>query len=70
MVYLKLFDRTPILRNDFLTESHNLKLFVFDQSNVKDRYSKLEHQNITNCRVGNALSDEIGCSQIGLVVLE
>ena len=64
VVYLRLFVDTPILRNDFLTESHNLKLFVLDQSNVKDTTVNEENQNITKCRVGNALSDKIGCSQI------
>ena len=70
MVYLKASLEAPILRIDLLIESHNLMLCVLGQSNLKDRKVKVEHQNITNCRVGNALSDEIGCSQIGLVVLE
>ena len=69
MVYVKDFDEIPILRNDLLTESHNLMMFVLGQSNLKDTTVNVEHQNITDCRVDNALSDEIGCSQIGLVVL-
>ena len=59
-----------MLRKDLLTESHKLMMFVLDYSNLKDRYSKLEHQNITDCRIENALSDEIGSVGFQLVLVE
>ena len=70
LVYWKLFLEAPILRSDLLTESHNLMLCVLGQSNLKDRKVKVEHQNITDCRVEYALSDEIGSVGFQLVLVE
>ena len=70
MVYLKLFDGTPIWRNVLLTEIHNLKVFVLCQSNLKDTTFNEEHQNITDWGVEYALSDEIGSVGIQLVFVE